>query len=66
MGRPRHGIFGADPTDPMFGARRFSTGGRYAGVTGNLPFLDHEYFYPQSQSLRNLAAIVAGQLGDVV
>jgi hypothetical protein len=47
--------FGADPTSPSFGARRFGCGG--AGHSS--------YLQPGSQSLRNLAYIALGESGKV-
>lgn len=50
----------------MFGATRFSTGGRYAGATGDQPYLYHDYFYANTLSLQNLAKIVAGHPEAIV
>ena len=47
--------FGADPTAPSFGARRFSCGDD--GHSG--------YLQPGSASLRNLAFIALGEPGKV-
>ncbi len=47
--------FGADPTSPSFGARRFGCGGRGHS----------SYLQPGSQSLRNLAYIALGEPGKV-
>jgi hypothetical protein len=47
--------FGADPTAPSFGARRFGCGGD--GHSG--------YLQPGSVSLRNLAYIALGEPGKV-
>ena len=47
--------FGADPTAPGFGARRFAAGG------GN----HSDYLAPGGVSLRNLALIALGRTGEV-
>lgn len=65
-GLPRQGIFGTDPSDRSFGATRLPTGGSSAGATGSAPYLNHDYFHIGSQSLQNMAAIVAGHPGAIV
>jgi hypothetical protein len=65
-GLPRQGIFGTDPSDRSFGATRLPTGGSSAGATGSAPYLNHDYFHIGSQSLRNMASIVAGYPGAMV
>lgn len=62
---PVHGLIGADPTDPRFGAHLFSTGGPFDGATGSAWMADHSYFDPNSRSLENMSAIVAGDPQDV-
>ena len=61
LGLPAQNLFGADPTDPLFGARHFSTGPITAGDEGSTPWIFHDYFAPGSQSLQNIARIIDGQ-----
>src|SRR5690606_30642542 len=61
---PRSGVFGSQPLDADFGAKRFSvrgmsdpiTGERLADISGHV-----YYFWPGTTSVRNTALIAIGQ-----